>query len=432
MQLNSLTVSGEGRVSALLGGANVALLFDAGTVVNTPGWESAGWSIGAARIELIEAAGLQISLRPPGYALTAPARLVVRPSRVGWSGYELRPDIDLTIKEFRGDLVSLRSALQVHIPSLQLTGSAQLTGNLAGGPFAVEFAAEQLITRPLLASLFGDVAPIYDLDSGRIRSKGVLRVDTTSADVDGAISVTLADLSAHYEDIAIDGINADLAVDIDAGAWRIGPDRVEVRLVDVGFPITDLVANVSLTSEHLGLSDLTGRTLGGDVVVVAMDYDMEAGSSDFVLQAMGIRLADVLALEGETITGNGMLDGELPLQIRDDEIRVKDGRFSARAPGGSLSYGGAEEAAQSLNQVGVGFAIAALGDFRFEVLDVGVNYEPNGDLLLEIHLEGHNPQFETGRPIHYNLNISENIPVLLQSLQLSDELGRQLEKRLQQ
>jgi hypothetical protein len=140
----------------------------------------------------------------------------------------------------------------------------------------------------------------------------------------------------------------------------------------------------------------------------------------------------VLALEGDTITGSGTLDGRLPLQIAGSEVRVDGGRFSAREPGGVLSYGGAEDAAASLAQPGVGFAIAALGDFRYKVLDVDVSYEPNGDLLLGIHLEGHNPRFEAGRAIHYNLNISENIPVLLQSLQLSDEVGKQLERRLQQ
>jgi hypothetical protein len=51
---------------------------------------------------------------------------------------------------------------------------------------------------------------------------------------------------------------------------------------------------------------------------------------------------------------------------------------------------------------------------------------------LAVRLEGYNPEIEGGRPFHYNLNISENLPALLQSLRLSDEVSERVERRIRQ
>ena len=75
-------------------------------------------------------------------------------------------------------------------------------------------------------------------------------------------------------------------------------------------------------------------------------------------------------------------------------------------------------------------AIGALADFTYEKLEVDVTYDTDGTLTLGIRLEGSNSAVESGRPIHYNLNITENLPALLQSLQLSDELSERVEQGL--
>ena len=54
-----------------------------------------------------------------------------------------------------------------------------------------------------------------------------------------------------------------------------------------------------------------------------------------------------------------------------------------------------------------------------------------GDLLAAIRLRGRNAKIEKGRPIHYNLNISENLPTLLASLRLQDEVNERVEKRVE-
>jgi hypothetical protein len=426
-------VSAAGSVSVSVGSARLQLVLDRGTEVAVSGLAGDDWSIADARIELTRNAQLQVMLGPMSFRLQSPAHLAAHLQQVAWSDYRLSPSLDLTLQELVGDLVTVDSAWQMEIPALQLSGSARASGDVPGGPFTVELVTEQQISRPLLANLIPGEPEAYDVDAGLVELHATFRVGGSELqELAGSGALTLVDLSAHYEEIEITGINSEITVGFDQGAWQLGSDRVELALADVGFPVTDLSVNATLNSEQLLLSDLTGRTLGGSVRVASMAYDIDGGSAEFLVEVVGIQLADVLALEGETITGSATLDGTLPLQITDDKARVSNGHFSARPPGGVLNYGGAEEIAAALDQPGVGFALAALGDFRFGVLDVNVDYAPEGDLLLGIHLEGYNPRFEDGRAIHYNLNISENIPVLLQSLQLSDEVSRRLEKRLEQ
>jgi len=62
-----------------------------------------------------------------------------------------------------------------------------------------------------------------------------------------------------------------------------------------------------------------------------------------------------------------------------------------------------------------------------------VNYRDTGELELGINLQGVSPELNQGQRINLNLNISDNIPALLNSLQaarsITDTLERALENR---
>ncbi len=142
-------------------------------------------------------------------------------------------------------------------------------------------------------------------------------------------------------------------------------------------------------------------------------------------------MADVLALQGEAVTGSGVLDGTVPVRLEAGVPTVAAGRFEARPPGVVVRYSGAADAAALADRTGLDFALHALGDFRYQHLAVDVDYARNGTLALGIRLEGRNPEIEAGRPIHYNVNVTQDLPALLKSLQLSDRVGRRMEHGLE-
>jgi hypothetical protein len=145
------------------------------------------------------------------------------------------------------------------------------------------------------------------------------------------------------------------------------------------------------------------------------------------VQLEGIDLARLLALYGERISGTGVLDGTLPVTVAEGALSIRDGRVAARPPGGVIRL--APELTHATGQPGLDFALAALADFTYTQLAADVDYAPSGDLVLGMALQGRNPAVEGGRPIHYNLNVTENVPQLLESLTLHERLVRGIERR---
>ena len=131
----------------------------------------------------------------------------------------------------------------------------------------------------------------------------------------------------------------------------------------------------------------------------------------------------------EAVKGTGTLDGTLPLTVSGKDITVKQGSIQGRPPGGTIQFHVSEETANSWakNQPNLDILVKSLENYHYDKLVVGVDYQKNGILNLATQLEGKNPDFRSGVPIHFNLNIEENIPALMKSLSLVKDLESQIE-----
>jgi hypothetical protein len=74
--------------------------------------------------------------------------------------------------------------------------------------------------------------------------------------------------------------------------------------------------------------------------------------------------------------------------------------------------------------------LRALGDFSYTELEADVDYAADGTLALAVRLLGNNPAVEAGRPIQYNLQLTQSVPDLLRSLRLSDQLTDHIERHI--
>jgi hypothetical protein len=130
------------------------------------------------------------------------------------------------------------------------------------------------------------------------------------------------------------------------------------------------------------------------------------------------------------VKGTGTLDGVLPLVISGSEVEVHHGSLHARPTGGTLQMDLSEATAQSWtkSQPNLDLIVQSLQNFQYSKLEVGVDYEKTGILRLATRLEGKNPNYRNGVPIHFNLNIEENIPALMKSLSLIQDLEAHIKK----
>jgi hypothetical protein len=283
----------------------------------------------------------------------------------------------------------------------------------ASGDLSVTLTGEQSIDRPLFAGTFEPWSAPWDLEAGRLSVAADLAWPAGGA-LAGQVSASLADVSAHYGDYAATGLGGDFALALAADGWRLAPADVRADRIVAGVELSEPTARVAGTAERLEVERVAARLFGGELRVGPFELDTTAEAARFDVELAGIDLAQVLALYGERIAGSGLLDGTLPVVLVDGAPTVAAGRLAARSPGGTIRV--AQSLAGVSGQPGLDFALRALDDFTYSELSAVVDYAASGDLALAVVLKGRNPSVEDGRPIHYNLNVTENLHQLFESL----------------
>ncbi len=282
--------------------------------------------------------------------------------------------------------------------------------------------------QPLAAATVPGWDETYDLDRGNIDAS--VKLSWRSLDkVQTELALKVANATGRYDVYQASGIGGELtfsASDISDGeTWRLHPSPVRLQHIDVGVPVRDLSLQLAWSGDNAEVADASASLLGGQAAATDFVYDLAQGNATLTLALQNLDLAAVLALEGDDIIASGRLNGTLPVTIADNKVSVSGGSVAAAPPGGTIQL--KPSISGPSGQPGLDFALLALKDFKYSELDANIDYAENGDLQLAVHLKGRNPAVERGRPIHYNLNISENVPVLLQSLRLKDQLTERIE-----
>jgi len=173
------------------------------------------------------------------------------------------------------------------------------------------------------------------------------------------------------------------------------------------------------------------QTLGGRVRTAGR-IDPKATKQAFVLEAEDLDLAQLLALvDLEGLSGEGRLDGRLPIERSAEAIEIRGGVIRAR-PGGRLRYQPAPGVAR-LKHAGAGFDVllGAFENLEVEKLELEIDGDANGPIRLALHVVGVNPDFQNGRPIHYNLSVESRLADLLRKSAAVYKIPQVIEERLQ-
>ncbi len=255
----------------------------------------------------------------------------------------------------------------------------------------------------------------------------------------GEVTITAEDLDGSYENVLLEDVRTTIqmrATSLDD--WTmVGPARVTMGRVDAGIEIDDLAMTLRLGRLGLGmgrpvvdLTNVSGHMLGGLVSSARIYVSPARPQSRLTLELDGLQLDRLLQLEQqEGLTGTGVLDGSIPITLTGKTITIRDGRIAVRPPGGVIRFQPLEETRRMLIEAKpeMELVLRALENFRYDTLRAGVNYQEDGTLVLETRLEGRNPDMDASPPVHFNLNVEENIPALLQSVQVVKGLETQLE-----
>ncbi len=271
--------------------------------------------------------------------------------------------------------------------------------------------------------LAGSVSALAELDLSRDA--------TGSFQASGPFAIELIGLGGFLGDTAIAGLSTRLQGQLDSKGLRSeGLTALTIDSLDPGIPLQNLKADFALDTAtgRMHLAGISLDVFGGRVSSSGGDLAFDGGESVFELQLERIDVERILALGAyEGVQASGLLSGTLPVRLDANGLRVAAGVLRAEPPGGSIRY----EGGSGSGNAAVDFVNTTLSNYRYDALDASVSYLPDGELTLAVQMQGVNPDNNPQQRINLNLNISDNIPSLLRSLQAGRSITEAVEAYLQ-
>lgn len=297
-----------------------------------------------------------------------------------------------------------------------------------------------LLAGNTLATTLADWPELLTLQRGRIKHQGELLFNLTDASYQLQSSTELIDLTGFYDTTIFRGLSSVLQLDATPEQLQLSTAELKLNQIEQGLvagPL-QLAANYQAYLDNL----LTGRLtlhenqlslFNGQVSLPQQSYDLSQDEWRLPLQLDRLDLQQLLTQHPTSdLTGQGSFSGVIPVIISANGVEVAKGRLQAEEPGGRLSYRSPQAQSMAASNPGMKTIIAALDDFHYSVLSSDVSYSSDGQLTLALRLEGRNPAMEGGRPVHFNITLEENLPALITSLQLTNQLNEVIQQRVQQ
>ena len=324
-------------------------------------------------------------------------------------------------------------------PEGGISGTAELSHNIVEdrGELTLDSAAIEFETLNL-SEIFTDWQYDWDIEAGRATATAGLRWKKSGAEFgyEGTAAITADSLAGRYADIGFLGFSSRLDIELDSATpVLLEPARFDIALVDIGFPIEDIsgIATPYLDDSAVEVNSLSMAVLGGTVTADPFRFDMDADTNQLMLRASGVQLPLMAGLADlESVTISGSVSGEVPVTIRGNNVIIDNGRLENDPSGGVIRYGGGAATGVVNDDSQLGIVTRTLRNFEFDSLTSAVNYSQDGDLVLQMRLKGINPDVDPTQPVILNLNVENNVPQMLRSLQatrsIEDVLERQLSK----
>ncbi len=274
-----------------------------------------------------------------------------------------------------------------------------------------------------LSSWFNDWPYTFDVLVGSLDAEADLAWQAGA--LTGMVAGNLKDLGGFYGDYFFGGVNGALQAAIDtAGEFPVNtpPLMLSAATIDIGLPLEDVALAFSVAPTGVvHIESVLAHVLDGTISGADITYDPQRERNDVLVKFDGLQMERMLDLvEYEGIEAIGAVSGEVPLTITPNGVEVAAGMLAADAPGGSIRYRGG--AAGASGNAGLDLVNQALSNYQFSSLTSDVTYTPDGELVLAMKLQGGNPDMSGGQRINLNLNLTDNIPALLESLQAAREI----------
>lgn len=321
-----------------------------------------------------------------------------------------------------------------------LTADLDIQLNSDGGvSVAIDSAIEGQQGFRVLAEALSGWPDLLTIDSGNARLS--MKVLTSqSGDFEASGSAELQDVGGVFNRTAVAGLTGQVRGSLDNSRITARFRDMNVGEINPGIPVSsvrfsgDYSAPVTAPlAGNLDVQQARARFLEGSLRIPPGVYGIGDGTGRIPVEVEDVslsRLMEVYPAEG--LSGSGLLRGRVPLGISSDGVQVSAGSVSAVAPGGRLQLPADKLQAMLGGNQAMDIVVQALQNFHYSVLNSTIDYDEQGKLSLGLRLEGKNPELRGGQPVVLNINLEEDIPALLTSLQLSGRVNEAVTKRVRE
>ncbi|MHB9799841.1 intermembrane phospholipid transport protein YdbH family protein [Pseudomonas sp. MT3] len=370
-------------------------------------------------------------------------------------GLQLAAPLQLALGELRQPRVkplawSAKGELSVSLDVQQFKGRLQNGGglnatvdlsNAANTGLSLDARLPEFFLRtgnPLEKSL-ADWPPLLSLNNGKASLALNWRLPPGSAPQNLDLQLRGQGLEGVYDRSEVHGLDLQAKLGLKGTQLELQLPQLKIATLNPGVTLGPLILQgnykAALAAPLAGRIDWRQAELAlfdGRAWLPAGAVDLSAPGQGQMLKLEGLSLEAILkAYPAEGLTGTGILDGTLPLRLEKGKLNIRGGQVAAREPG-VLQFRSEKIRSLGRSNPAMQLLATAIDDFRYDKLSSTVDYDDTGKLLLALSLSGHNPALEQGRPINLNVNLEENVPKLLTSLQLSERVSDTIRQRVQE
>ncbi|MGK2740519.1 intermembrane phospholipid transport protein YdbH family protein [Tepidicaulis sp. LMO-SS28] len=297
-----------------------------------------------------------------------------------------------------------RHAEAVLVLSHNLTsGRGEAALDLDGMTFE-EGALEAVALAPILKGMVTRV-------TGTLAGKAVFAWTPQGTGSRGTLSLSKAGFSTAAA--RIEGISGPLAFSSLLPPVTKGVQTLEVGRISAGLEF--LNGSLSFETEASGAVHVHRASwpyAGGQVSLAETRIVPGAAEQLYKLEVTEVDLSaflEELAIDG--VSGEGTLNGRIPVLVRGGDVLVEDGRLEAAGPG-VLAYKGSVSEAETGGQSDLVFK--ALSNFHYTSLAMTLEGNALDTLTLGLFIEGANPDLYDGYPFKINIRTEAAFADLIQ------------------
>jgi hypothetical protein len=289
---------------------------------------------------------------------------------------------------------------------------------------AVDFNPGQLQPStlfPILSDLLTEV-------SGSIEMKG--SAEWSADRIRGAVEVGVSDVSATTAFATLEHINTTFELN-ETGATL--PNQIlSVGRLDFGLELTDGLVRYRVKPGWNVEIESTSWTFAGGELNTVGKIDSRAKNRESTIHLKNVDLAEFVKLVNlEGLSGSGRLEGELPIALVGGEIEIRNAVLRSNGEAGVIRYrpdSGTANIAAADDQFAT--TLKVLENFHYERLEIEINGPALGEVAIQIHLAGVNPDYKDGYPVDFNLSVDSRLSDLLRTGIRIYQMPEEIEKRL--